>query len=92
MLCRWLVGDAQDDDSLFFHYSGHGGSQKGNCSTHYTDSTSILSCHSVSVNLMSARVTQGAAQRGRAQQCAAASLLCICIFAAIITMLKEFCI
>ncbi|KAI8072951.1 caspase domain-containing protein [Gongronella butleri] len=24
--CNWLVRDADDDDSFFFHYSGHGGS------------------------------------------------------------------
>lgn len=25
---RWLVKDAQPNDSLFFHYSGHGGQTK----------------------------------------------------------------
>ena len=25
---HWLVKDARPDDSLFFHYSGHGGQQK----------------------------------------------------------------
>lgn len=25
---RWLVKDAQPDDSLFIHYSGHGGQTK----------------------------------------------------------------
>ncbi|CAE6509141.1 unnamed protein product [Rhizoctonia solani] len=25
---RWLVGDAQPDDSLFFHFSGHGSNQE----------------------------------------------------------------
>jgi len=26
--CKWLVDGAKSGDSLFFHYSGHGGSQK----------------------------------------------------------------
>jgi hypothetical protein len=26
--CSWLVADAKPGDSLFFHYSGHGGSMK----------------------------------------------------------------
>jgi hypothetical protein len=26
--CNWLVADAKPGDSLFFHYSGHGGRMK----------------------------------------------------------------
>lgn len=35
--CSWLVADAKPGDSLFFHYSGHGGSMKDpTCECHCT--------------------------------------------------------
>jgi Caspase domain len=71
MMCRWLVGGAQDDDSLFFHYSGHGGSQKGVSDIRYTDCMQYCLYHHVTMFLHTLALL------------ASTCLLCLCRSAAV---------
>jgi len=41
---QWLVAGAQSGDSLFFHYSGHGGHQKDSTENPDVSSTTIAEC------------------------------------------------